>query len=142
MIDDTTRAKAVGMYASGMPSTHVAEDLGISDQSVIRWVKAAGVKVRPRSTHGDYTKLSDTDAALTGGRWVRSGLLWHWQPFIAPSKRGMSDRERRIEWEEAMFDAEQLRDLHARYVGGCREPRTVVGERVYQRHSKRARRAA
>lgn len=45
---------------------------------------------------------------------------------------------RRAQAEEAMFSEEEAREAHAKYAAGFRDARTLVGERVYNRRSKRA----
>lgn len=139
------RAALLADYEAGMSQHAAAKKHGVAKSTAHGWVKEAGIS-RSLSEAKDVElsglrarKAADAEAevALTGGRWVRRGLVMRWEPFIAPSKRDLSDRERRIEWEDAMFDEDEARDLHARYFNGCREPRTVVGERVYQRRKKR-----
>ncbi len=125
------RAAAIADYkASGDSYAVVAARHGMSRTHLHALVNPGKKRARKQA--------EQEEVALTGGTWVRDGLVMRWQPFIAPSKANLSDRERRVEWEDAMFDVDEARDLHARYFNGCREPRTVVGERVYQRRKKRA----
>lgn len=117
---DQRRAAVDDYNASGDTMTAVARRHGVSRNALTDWVRA------------------EEGVGLTGGRWVNVRGVMRWEAFVAPSVRDLSDRERRIEWEDAMFDEDEARDLHARYANGCREGRTVVGERVYQRRKKRA----
>lgn len=96
-----------------------------------------------RSTLGHWTAGLRDGEGLTNGRWVLCPRtrVQRWQEFITPTRLNMTDRERHIEWEDAMFDEDEARMLHARFANGCREERTVVGERVYQRRIKRDQRA-
>lgn len=43
----------------------------------------------------------------------------------------------RAQAEEVMFNEAEARKAHADYAAGFRDPRTVVGERVYNRRKKR-----
>jgi hypothetical protein len=121
-----TIAAVLADYTAGMSSITAATKHGVSPSTARGWIHRAGIS---------------RGIALTGGVWVicQRRRIQVWQPFIAPSKQGMTDHERRIEWEDAMFDDDEARDLHARYFNGCREPRTILGERVYNRRKKRER---
>jgi hypothetical protein len=122
-ITRAAREAAVRDYLAGDSASLVAARYSIARSTLARWVE---------SRH---------DVALTGGRWVDNGRgVQVWKPFDVTATRGTTPRQHRIETEDAMFDIDEARAAHARYVGGCREPRTVVGERVYQRRIKRARR--
>ena len=133
-----TVVAVLASYASGLSMRRVAELHAVAESTVCKWVQDAGISRSPARAADLRRERVDAELALTGGRWVSVRGVHRWVPFVAPSKQGMSDRERRIEAEEAMFDDDEARDLHARYFNGCREHRTVVGERVYQRRKKRA----
>lgn len=120
-IPDEVRRAAVADFRAGDNYTTVANRYGIA-----------------RSTLKGWLVTTADDIGLAGGRWVPNGRgVQVWQPFVAPTRVDLTDRERRIEWEDRMFDDDESRDMHARYFNGCREPRTVIGERVYQRRKKR-----
>jgi len=82
VIDAETRAKAVEMYASGMAAIWVAEELGLSDSSVLRFARAARVPIR--HGHGDYAAITEAEVALTGGRWVNVRGVQRWVPDPPP----------------------------------------------------------
>ena len=132
-IPDHIRAAAVAdFHASGDSYAVVAARHGISSSRLHRIVNPEPPKKRaPKG-------WEDDEMALTGGRWVSVRGVMRWEPFRKPSRRGMTDREQRIEWEERMFTEDEAREAHRLHAGGCREPRTVMGERVYQRRKKRA----
>ena len=134
-----TRAAAVADYVTeGMSSSAVAEKHGVNPKSVTEWVRAAGEVVR---APGAPAVISGQDVALTGGEWVRVGLVMRWQPFIGAPERELSDRARRVQWEDATVSDIQARAAHARFFAGDRDDETLLGERVYQRRMKRQKRA-
>lgn len=125
---ENIRAAAVADYrASGDPLAVVARRHGVSKTALSSWVN-------PRHKKRQRDVWSEAEVALTGGRWVNVRGVMRWEPFAGQPV----DRQRRVEWEEAMFDEDEAREAHARYAYGHREPRIVMGERVYQRRKKRA----
>ena len=59
--------------------------------------------------------------------------------LIGPAARTTESRARA---EEEMFTDQELRAEHAAFAAGFRTPRTILGERIYQRKSARAKRAS
>ena len=129
-IPESVRRAAVADYkASGDSLGTVARKHGISKSALASWIKPK--KRYPRKNY------SECDG-LTGGRWVlNSRGIKVWQPFLATSVAGATDQQRRVEWEDAMFTEDEAREAHRMHANGRRDPRTVVGERVYQRRKKR-----
>ena len=78
-----TRAAAVAMYAAGKPSHVVGERFHVSPSTVVNWVRAAGVEVRPigRTVASDDP---ESPQVLTGGRWVLRGGIQRWQADPEP----------------------------------------------------------
>mgnify|MGYP003333731644 CR=1 FL=1 len=128
------KAAMVADYDTGMTCAAVAAKWGFAPSSVNRYIR----KAKGMGPAKARRQQLEAEVALTSGSWVRAGLVMRWEPWLATSVADLSDRERRVQWEDAMFDEDEARDLHARYANGCRESRTVVGERVYQRRKKRA----
>jgi hypothetical protein len=126
------RQRAIDDYLAGSdPYAVVAARHGVSRASLHAWVNPDGVKKRKPKTWGA------DELALTGGRWVNVRGVMRWQPFDR-FDRNQSPDQMRVKAEEAMFTEDEAREAHRLHANGCREPRTVVGERVYQRRKKRA----
>src|SRR5690349_22375406 len=101
------------------------KDFARSGDSIAEVAARHGVA---RSTLGTWTAGLRIDEELTGGRWVRDGLIMRWQSFLQPTRPDIDDRARRVEWEDSMFDDDEARDCHRLYAGGWRTDRVMVGE--------------
>ena len=79
--DPETRAEAVRMYLTGVPSHVVGEHFGASSSSVINWVRAAGEEVRPIGRNIS-TADRESPQVLTEhmGQWKPRGLVQVWEP--------------------------------------------------------------
>ena len=131
---DAVRQAAVDDYrTSGDSYADVAARHGVSRGALHSWVNPTEPKKRePKTWAAD-------ELALTAGRWVNVRGVMRWQPF-QHFDRNLTAGEIRVEAEEAMFTDDEARAAHAAYVGGFRDPRHVMGERVYQRRKKREQR--
>jgi transposase-like protein len=76
-IPHATKQRAVQMYLSGETSKVVAVELNISAGAVLDWVRAAGGEVRPSKSAG-HDPVESSPTRLTGGAWVRDGLVYRW----------------------------------------------------------------
>lgn len=123
-------AAVADYYASGDSAAVVAARHGIARSTFSAWV------------------TRDRGVGLSGGRWVpNSRGVQVWESFAPrPAEDDyLTDHQRLVKHEEDMFTEEEARTSHARYAYGLRDPRTVMGERVYNRRKKRtqtARKAA
>ncbi|MDR7253731.1 transposase-like protein [Nocardioides sp. BE266] len=132
-IPDHIRTAAINDYrASGEPLATVARRHGVSKTALSSWIT-------PQKKRGPKQWGAD-ELALTGGRWVNVRGVMRWESFTPrPVDCDLTDRQRRMQSEDAMFTEDEARQAHAAYAYGRRDPRTVVGERVYNRRKKRAR---
>jgi len=65
-ISNQVRSKAVGLYRTGMTMREVSAEVGISQETVRRFVQEAGVTIRPRG------RVTDSNATPTMTRSRRS----------------------------------------------------------------------
>lgn len=70
----TTRATALALYASGINVRQVALTLGISKNSVARWVAAAEIGRHPGPVAKPKPRSQPEPIGYEGG-WVRHGLI-------------------------------------------------------------------
>ena len=81
-------SRIVADYASGMSLAATARKHKVAEATAHRYVKAAGVsRTLSEAKAVEYAALrgasGNDEAELTGGRWVRVGLVERWQPGLA-----------------------------------------------------------
>lgn len=82
-------ARIVEDYAKGMSLAATARKHKVSEATAHRYVKAAGVsRTLSEAKALEYAALRgrlavENEVELTGGRWVRDGLIERWQPGLA-----------------------------------------------------------
>jgi hypothetical protein len=86
-LDPAIVARIVGDYRAGMSSIAVGDKWGVSSTSVLRYARDAGV-IRSHAKARDAARgrreraaarAHEAEVALTGGRWVRVGLIHKWE---------------------------------------------------------------
>lgn len=133
-ISAAIRIAAINDYRNtGDSMTVVARRHGVSKTALSSWINPRPSKTRVRTYGAD-------EVALTGGRWVGVGGIQRWESFTTRTDDDddLTEHQRRVKAEDAMFTEDEARDAHARYAYGLRDERTVTGERVYNRRKKRA----
>lgn len=77
------KAAVLAAYAAGATAADVAEEYGIGANTVLTWTGAAGITrpvgARRRKPRKPARPRKVDDIALTGGRWVRRGLVSYWE---------------------------------------------------------------
>lgn len=82
-----TVAAIVADYASGMSSIEVAAKHGSSSNTVLRYVKAAGIvrdnnqakALAKQRREQEAARALEAESVLPAGDWVRYGLIWRYE---------------------------------------------------------------
>lgn len=81
------KAALLADYAAGMSQHAAAKKYGVAKSTVHNWVTAAGIsRTLSEAKDAELAELraekaakAEAEVALTGGRWVRDGLVMRWQ---------------------------------------------------------------